>query len=182
MMTLNEGRACTDTVKIVQRCPEASEVDQEMIIRKCFGVCGDFKGSYKYHCVRDSLKTNFIELCAIPKRLFVYCPEYELIGQIIQMDISTLCNTNHSSQTYYDSSDMSFCDPDNCLQLYENKVNTTRATEVTTNNEGAKHNWTSRKWYSILIPTLLGIAILIAILCAIYRKRKYGSYLTKESP
>lgn len=27
-------------------------------------------------------------------------------------------------------------DPDNCLQLYENKVNTTRATEVTTNNEG----------------------------------------------
>lgn len=185
MTNKNAGVVCAETEKIVSRCPTALEFDQIMILRKCFGVCGDLKGHYKYHCVRDSLKENFIEICAIPKRLFDYCPEYDRIGQQIQMDISTLCNTTHSSRRYYDSSDISFCNPDNCLQLFENKVDTTRTTkrkDVSPNNEGDKHNRISQNWYFILFPALLVIATLIAMVCAIFLKSKYDIYLRKDPP
>lgn len=69
-MTKKPGHVCEETENIVSSCHVASELDQKMIPRKCSEVCGDFEGLYEYHCMRDSLKTNFIAICAIPKRLF----------------------------------------------------------------------------------------------------------------
>lgn len=171
MMTKEPGHVCAETENIVSSCHVASELDQKMIPRKCSEVCGDFEGLYEYHCMRDSLKTNFIAICAIPKRLFDYCPEYDRKGKRIQMDMTTTCNIPHTSPRYYNSSDISFCDPKRCLKLIEKRVNTTGTNitkEVPPNNEGGNHqNWISKNWYYVLL-SVLGIVLLL--LCVKFRK------------
>lgn len=181
MMTKEPGHVCEETEKIVSSC----QLDKNMISKKCTEACGDFEGLYEYHCMRDSQKTNFIEICAIPKRLFDYCPEYDRKGKRIQMDISTFCNSSHTSQRYYNSSDISFCDPNRCLQLIEQIVYTTGTNitkGVTPYSEGGNHEkWIYENWYYILVPSILGIVLLM--LCVKFRKiicRKYSTK-TKES-
>lgn len=63
------GKICAETVRVVSRCPIANEYPH-IASHKCIGVCGDSEGRYKYHCMRDSSKAVFMEMCAIPKRLF----------------------------------------------------------------------------------------------------------------
>lgn len=178
MMKKEAGHVCEETEKIVSSCPRASELDQ--LIIKCSEVCGDFEGQYKHHCMRDSLKTNLFALCAIPKRLFDYCPEYDRKGKRIQIDMSTSCKVSR----YYISSDISLCDPDRCLQLIEKRVNTTGTNitkEATAYNEGGKHkDWMSQNWY-ILFPSILVIALLSSILSVKIHKRICNKYSSRES-
>lgn len=62
------GDVCTETVNVVQHCPNASEHHQRAL-KKCSKVCEHYKRTYKYHCMSDSSKTVYIEFCAIPKML-----------------------------------------------------------------------------------------------------------------
>lgn len=68
-MVSSTGKICAETVRVVSQCPTANEYHR-ITSHKCFGVCGDSEERYRYHCMRDSSKTVFMEMCAIPKRLF----------------------------------------------------------------------------------------------------------------
>lgn len=124
------GDVCTETVNVVQHCPNASEHHQRAL-KKCSRVCEHYKRNYKYHCMSDSSKTVYIEFCAIPKMLSGYCPVYDTVGQRIQLDPTTLCKFN-STKGYYFSSDVSSCDPENCLQRQEHakSVNILKSTPI----------------------------------------------------
>lgn len=102
------------TFGYVTNCP-SPEKYMHRSLEKCANVCGS--DMCTYHCMRDSSKTNLVEFCAKPKILFGFCPEYDPVDQTIQKDQATPCNST-SSLTYYNSSDIYYCDPDNCLQLH----------------------------------------------------------------
>lgn len=180
MKSKEPGHVCEETEKIVSSCFRGSEV---LISRKCSEICGGFEGRYKYHCMRDSLKRNVFAFCAIPKLLFDYCPEYDRKGKRIQIDISTNCTTDVSKR-YYNSSDISFCDPDRCLQLSEKRVIVIR-TNVTKGaapkNKGDGHKDRIFQILYIIIISISVIALIsIAILFAKCRDRICNKYSTKE--
>lgn len=174
MKSKEPGHVCEETEKIVSSCFGVSEFS-----RKCSEVCGGFKGRYKYHCMRDSLKRNVFAFCAIPKLLFDYCPEYDRKGKRIQIDISTKCTTDVSKR-YYNSSDISFCDSDRCHQLSEKRaigIRTNGTKEAAPKNKGDDRKDRIFQILYIIIPSMFVIALIsIAILCAKYRiDNKYST-------
>ncbi|XP_052707723.1 uncharacterized protein LOC128182978 [Crassostrea angulata] len=128
------------TLNVVSNCPSLGEYMQRSLA-KCADVCGSYMqdGNCAYHCMRDSSKTKLVEFCAKPKPLFVFCPEYDQVDQTIQKDLSTLCNSTFS-RNYYNSSDIYFCDPNNCLQLRESSVRSGATTLTTLMNETTEIN------------------------------------------
>lgn len=135
--SLSEIYQCT--LDIVSRCPSPREYIQKSIA-KCAYVCESYRqdGNCAYHCMRDSSKTKLVEFCAKPEILFDYCPEFDPVHQTIQKDTATLCNST-STRNYYSSSDIYFCDPENCLQLHESSVRSgakTPMSETTEINSG----------------------------------------------
>lgn len=123
------------TLDIVSRCPSPGEYKQKSIA-KCAHVCGSNMQDENcgYHCMRDSSKTKLVEFCAKPEILFYYCPEYDSVDQTIQKDWDTLCNST-STQNYYKSSDIYFCDPENCLKLRESSVRISATTLINETTE-----------------------------------------------
>lgn len=149
------------TLDIVSTCPSPREYMQRSLA-KCADVCRSYMldGNCAYHCMRDSSKTQLVEFCAKPEILFDYCPEYDPVDQTIQKDMVTLCNST-STRNYYNSSDIYFCDPENCLQLFESSV---RSGATTLMNESTEMNGgDSQEWYIPLIGCVVGFTVVILI-------------------
>lgn len=154
------------TLNVVSNCPSRGEYMQTSLT-KCAGACGSNMqdGDCAYHCMRDSSKTKLVEFCAKPKLLFEYCPEYDPVDQTIQKDVATLCNST-SSRNYYNSSDIFFCDPYNCLQLhaYESSVRSGATTLTTLMNETTDMNGgDNQEWFLLLAVLLAAFFLAITI-------------------
>lgn len=173
LMVSATGKICAETVSVVSHCPIANEYHY-IASQRCVGVCGDSEGRYKYHCMQDSSKTVFMEMCAIPKLLFDYCPQYDRVGQLIQIDISTYCNSSHIDGHYL-SSDGFLCNPDKCLKLTSTNVHTSRTTliSVPTNEiiREIHQNWMSQNWYYVVLVVLFCGCAVFGILKIISKKR-----------
>ncbi|XP_052711025.1 uncharacterized protein LOC128185476, partial [Crassostrea angulata] len=111
------SQVCTETVTKVSECPSNTSEYEKRASEKCSKACGNSEGDirYKYHCMLDSTHNELLEMCAIPKYLFDYCPAIDRKGQRIQKDESRPCSTS-SSRTYYNSDELFFCDLTNCLE------------------------------------------------------------------
>lgn len=157
------------TLGTVSHCPNVSEY-KERASDKCAGVCGT--ENCAYHCMRDSSKKILVEFCAKPVILFDYCPEYERHGKRIQKDIYTLCKPSKSLQSYYNSSDIFFCDPEKCRKLHDAGGSTDLTGLVTKNTQSNSRDindtWSPQYWYMLLLPLLALFAVLV--FACIFRK------------
>lgn len=160
------------SLAIVFKCPNSSEYTYKTL-EKCANVCGNSiqDGSCAYHCMRDSSKTKLVECCAKPKILFEYCPEFDPVHQTIQKDQTTLCNSQFP-RNYYNSSDIYFCDPNSCLQLYDPSdfSGTTGLTTLmngTTEKNGGDNQQVQsfRIWFLTLMLVAVVIAVAFVIIC-----------------
>lgn len=161
----------SSTLNVVSNCPSRGEYMQTSLT-KCAEVCGSYmqNGDCAYHCMRDSSKTKLVEFCAKPKPLFEYCPEYDPVDQTIQKDVATLCNST-SSRNYYNSSEIFFCDPNNCLQLPQSIVHSGATIRTTPMNETTQMNGgNSQEW---LLPGFVVIAFIFAIIGYIVKYVKF---------
>lgn len=154
------------TLNVVSNCPSIGEYMQRSLA-KCADVCGSYiqDENCAYHCMRDSSKTKLVEFCAKPKPLFGFCPEYDPVDQTIQKDLATLCNSTFS-RDYYISSDIYFCDPNNCLQLQESSVRSGATTLTTLINETTEMNGgDNQEWFLPLTVFLAAFILAITIGC-----------------
>lgn len=139
--------------------------------------------------MRDSSKKSLVEFCAKPVRLFDFCPVYDLLGQRIQKDFDALCKKSKSFQRHYSSSDIFFCDPENCLQLQDagGSTNSTGLVTETTQSYSGDINDTlsSQYWYLLWLFSLAVIAVLV-IVCIFQMRKKisawFGKITTKKNP
>lgn len=160
------------SLKTVFKCPNSSEYMYKTL-EKCANVCGNSiqDGNCAYHCMRDSSKTKLVECCAKPKIFFEYCPEFDPVHQTIQKDQTTLCNSKFP-RNYYNSSDIYFCDPNSCLQLYDPSdfSGTTGLTTLmngTTEKNGGdiQQAQSFRIWFLTLMLVAVVIAVAFVIIC-----------------
>lgn len=159
------------TLRIVSHCPSVSDYIQRGT-DKCAEVCTNNiqDDGCSYHCMRDSYKTSLVEFCAKPKFLFSFCPEYDPIGRTIQHDYYTPCNSSESSQIFYRSSDLFFCDQGNCLQLHDTTV-----TGLITEATPVSGNINDMIWPIVLLFILLllsAVLLVIRVRKAVARNRK----------
>nr|XP_034331439.1 uncharacterized protein LOC117690832 [Crassostrea gigas] len=171
------------TVSTVSHCPHESEY-MKRASDKCAVACGRFfQTEYcAYHCMRDSSKKSLVEFCANPVRLFDYCPVYDLRGQRIQKDFDALCKKSKSFQRHYNSSDIFFCDPENCLQLQDASGSTDLTglvTEAIPSDSGDINDTLSPQyWYMPLLFSLAVIAVLV-IACIFRMRKKMSAWFGK---
>lgn len=132
--------------------------------------------------MRDSSKKSLVEFCAKPVRLFDYCPVYDLRGQRIQKDFDALCKKSKSFQRHYNSSDIFFCDPENCLQLQDASGSTDLTglvTEAIPSDSGDINDTLSPQyWYMPLLFSLAVIAVLV-IACIFRMRKKISAWFGK---
>lgn len=142
------------TLKYVTHCPNISEYNQRAS-SVCDEVCGKNvqNENCSYHCMRDSSKTRLVEFCAKPKVFFDYCPEFDLVNQTIQKDTNTLCNSSFSERIY-NSSNIFFCDPRNCLQINQSNA----STSTSTTNQMFKPDIQNTDWLDIQFKPILAIS------------------------
>lgn len=167
------------TVSTVSHCPHESEY-MKRASDKCAVACGRFfqTENCAYHCMRDSSKRSLVEFCARSKILFDYCPVYDLLGQRIQKDFDALCKKSKSFQRHYNSSDIFFCDPENCLKLHDpgvSNVLTALVTETTPiNSRDINDTRSSLPWYTVLISVLVVVAVVV-LACISCKRRNISA-------
>lgn len=173
--SLVTSKVCTGTVKRVSECLRNTSEYEKLASEKCSKACGNSEGDiqYKYHCLLDSTKKDLLEMCAIPKYLFDYCPAFDRKGYQIQKDESRPCNTS-SSRTYYNSSELFFCDLTNCLDSFaitssDSPSETTNITTIQISDRESDHHL---KW---IVPVAVAVIILIIGLIFFIRKRQQKS-------
>lgn len=164
------------TLKVVSNCPSLREYMQRSFT-KCADVCGSYMqdGNCAYHCMRDSSKTKLVEFCAKPEPLFDFCPEYDPVDQTIQKDLTTLCNSTFS-RNYYISSEIYFCDPNNCLQLRESSVRSGATTLTTLINETTEMNGGDNQERFLPLTVFLAALILAITIGCIFLFVKRGIF------
>lgn len=154
------------TLRNVSHCPNISEYATRAS-DNCAKVCERYikDRACEYHCMRDSSKRSLVEFCAKSKILFDYCPVYDLRGQRIQKDFDAFCKKSKSFQRHYNSSDIFFCDPENCLKLHDpgvSNVLTALVTETTPINSRDIHDTrSSLHWYTVFISVLVVVAVVV---------------------
>lgn len=163
---LTASQSCIETVTRVLKCPSNASEYKKRESEKCSKACGNSKGVYehKYHCMLDSTHEELLEMCAIQKVLFSFCPMYDQNGHQIQKDESRPCYTS-SMRPIYNSSDNFYCDLSNCLELHAASGTTSGTTPRTQINDG--ENRDHLKW---IIPVVL-ISITTIVLIIIFYKK-----------
>lgn len=164
------SQVCTETVTEVSECPGNANEYVKRATEICTKACGNSKGDikYKYHCMLDSTRKYLIEMCAIPEYLFDFCPAFDKLGEHIQKDESRPCNTS-SSRTYYNSTELFFCDLTNCLDSF---------TSTSSDSPSEKPEMTTTQipdgesWYLHLIWVAIVSIVLIIGLIFLLRKRQ----------
>lgn len=161
------SEVCTETVTEVSECPSNANEYEKRATEICTKACGNSKGDikYKYHCMLDSTHKYLIEMCAIPEYLFDFCPAYDILGENIQKDKSRPCNTT-SSRTYYNSTELFFCDLTNCLELPTSTTSDSpsETTNITTTQIPDGERWYPHLiWISAIVLTFLIICLIIFV-------------------
>lgn len=161
---VSTSKVCTETVTGVSECPSNANEYEKRATEICSKACGNSKGdiNYKYHCMPDSTRKYLIEMCAIPEYLFDFCPAYDRRGQQIQKDESRPCNTT-SSRTYYNSTELFFCDLTNCLDSFVSSPSEKPEMTTTQMPDG-------ESWYLHLIWVAIVSIVLITGLIFLLRK------------
>lgn len=173
------SHVCKETVRIVSECPRNKSEHKKLASEKCSKACGNSEGDikYKYHCLLDSTNKDLLEMCAIPKYLFDYCPAYDRKGYQIQKDESRPCNTS-SSRTYYNSSELFFCDLTNCLDSFAitSSDSPSETTNITTTQMSDGESWHHHLIWITPVPVAM---ISLMIICIIFWIRKRHPNSTK---
>lgn len=161
------GQVCTETITIVSECSSNTSEYEKRASEKCSEACGNSEGDmkYKYHCMLDSFHKDLVEMCAIPKYLFDYCPAYHQKGKEILKDESRPCNTS-SSRGYYISSDLFFCDLTNCLDSFTSTTSDSpsETTDMTTAQIPDGESWYPHLiWIAIVVIGLIIVPVLFLI-------------------
>lgn len=169
------GQVCTETITTVLECPNNTIEYEKRASEKCSKACGNSEGDmkYKYHCMLDSFHKDLVEMCAIPKYLFDYCPAYHRKGKQIQKDESRPCNTS-SSKTYYNSDELFFCDLTNCLGSFTSTTSDSpsETTDMTMAQIPYGESWYLHlKWIAATVVTFLIIGLIIFLI----RKRQQSN-------
>lgn len=172
------SQVCTETVTEVSECPSNANEYEKRASEQCTKACGNSEGEikYKHHCMLDSTHKYLIEMCAIPEYLFDYCPAYDRSGQQIQKDESRPCNTS-SSRTYYNSTELFFCDLTNCL---ESPTSTTSDSPSETTDMTMTQIPDGESWHYHLIGILTASVVMSLIIGLIFyiQKRQQISELS----
>lgn len=160
------SEVCTETVTKVSECPNNANEYEKRATEICTKACGNSMGinKYKYHCMLDSTRKYLIEMCAIPEYLFDFCPAYDRRGKQIQKDESRPCNTS-SSRTYYNSTELFFCDLTNCLDSFVSSPS--EKPEMTTTQMPDGESWYLHLIWVAIVPIVLIIGLIFLL-----RKRK----------
>lgn len=120
-----------------------------------------------------------------------HCIEYDKVGNLIQMDTSTQCNS-FSNESVYKSSNLLFCDPKRCLSLPKKASNPTLSrTELTTlpvstpnstnTNEGdSKPNQPLESWHYVL-GALLPVFLVIGFVIIFFKYKKHQTNEPSEN-
>lgn len=166
------SQVCSETVTKVSECLSNSSEYEKQALEKCSKACGNSEEDikYKYHCMWDSTHKDLLEMCAIPKYIFDYCPAYDLKGRLIQKDESRPCNTS-SSRTFYKSHELFFCDLTICLDSFTSTSSDSpsKTTDMTKTQmpDGAS-------WYPYLI-LIAGLVLIIGLIIYLIWKRQQSS-------
>lgn len=164
---VSTSKVCTETVTGVSECPSNAIEYEKRATEICSKACGNSKGdiNYKYHCMPDSTRKYLIEMCAIPEYLFDFCPAYDRRGQQIQKDESRPCITT-SSRTYYNSTELFFCDLTNCLDSFVSSPSEKPEMTTTQMPDGAS-------WYLHLIwVAIVSIVLIIGLIFLLCKRQQ----------
>lgn len=170
-------QVCIETVTRVSECLRNTREYEKLASEKCSKACGNSEGDihyeYQYHCMLDSTHKDLLEMCAIPKYLFDYCPAYDRKGQQIQKDESRPCNTS-SSRTYYNSDELFFCDLTNCLGSF---TSTTSDSPSETTDMTMAQIPDGESWYPhlIWIADTVATCLIIGLIIFLIRKRQQSN-------
>lgn len=168
-----------DSVTVVDSCP-TSKIAWDVAARK--KNCGSIASKqncttvekYQYHCVVNGLRSELLEVCAPTRIIFGHCVEFNVLGGVIQDQLSTPCNaTFPKCAEYYLSSDI-YQYPD-CYKLVlknERSLATEKATKTTTskntlvtNNGSGQEKTFRRVWIFVIISVLIIAVVLVLIIC-----------------
>lgn len=177
----SQNRYCqeaVDSVRVVDSCPTSkTEWDVAARNKNCGRIASkqncDTVEKFEYHCVVNGLRNKLLEVCAPTRIIFGHCVEFNVLGGVIQDQLSAPCNaTFPKCADYYLSSDI-YKYPD-CYKLvlmnegslsFEEKTKTTTSknTLVTTNGSGQDKTFRS-VWIFVIISVLLIAVVLVPII------------------
>lgn len=114
-LSVNENcQEAVNDVKIVASCPKSKEEwDIAALKKNCSKLaavaktknCTIKEKQPEYHCVFNSLRNNFLEVCADKRIIFGYCTEFNEVGGIIQNHYPAPCKRvfPKCNKAYYSS-------------------------------------------------------------------------------
>eukprot|EP00105_Crassostrea_gigas_P033802 XP_019917950.1 PREDICTED: uncharacterized protein LOC105348391 [Crassostrea gigas] len=96
----SEGRYCRDAVAsaaLVASCPTSkTEWDTAARRKNCSRIASyqncSTEEKFQYHCVINGFRNETLEVCAPSRTIFGHCVEFNLLGGVIQDQLSTPCN------------------------------------------------------------------------------------------
>lgn len=183
------------SVTVVDSCP-TSKTEWDVAARKknCDRMASQQNCTtiekYQYHCVVNGLRSELLEVCAPTRIVFGHCVEFNVLGGVIQDQLSAPCNATYPKcAEHYLSSDI-YQYPD-CYELvlknegslaFEKKTETTTSknTLVTTNGSGQEKTFLG-VWIFVIISVLIIAVVLVLIICTCIRKTLCHRKLTNRT-
>nr|XP_034315328.1 uncharacterized protein LOC105348132 isoform X2 [Crassostrea gigas] len=178
----SQNRYCQEavaSVEVVDSCP-TSKAQWDVAARK--KNCGRMASKqncttvekYQYHCVVNGLRSELLEVCGPTRIIFGHCVEFNVLGGVIQDQLSAPCNAAFPKCAEYYLSSEIYKYPD-CYKLvlknegslgFEEKTKTTtsKSTLITTNSSGQEKSFRS-VWIFVIISVLLIAVVLVLIIC-----------------
>lgn len=177
----SQNRYCqeaVDSVTIVESCPTTkAEWDVAAQKKNCGGIaskqdCATVE-KFQYHCVVNGLRNKLLEVCAPTRIIFGHCVEFNVLGGVIQDQLSAPCNATFPKCAYFYLSSDIFKYPD-CYKLvlkYEGSLaieektitTTSKNTLITTNGSGQEKSFHSF-WSFVIISVLILAFVLVLII------------------
>lgn len=184
----SQNRYCpkaVQSVTIVESCPMTKTEWDAAAQKKNCGIIASKQNcatveKFQYHCVVNGLRNKLLEVCAPTRIIFGHCVEFNVLGGVIQDQLSAPCNaTFPKCAEYYLSSDI-YKYPD-CYKLvlknegslsFEEKTKTTTSknTLVTTNGSGQEKTF-RRVWIFVIISVLIIAVVAVALVLIIYIRK-----------
>lgn len=184
----SQNRYCPEAVQsvtIVESCPMTKAEWDAAAQKKNCGIIASKQNcatveKFQYHCVVNGLRNKLLEVCAPTRIIFGHCVEFNVLGGVIQDQLSAPCNaTFPKCAEYYLSSDI-YKYPD-CYKLVlkngeslaseeKTKTTTSKNTLITTNSSGQEKSYHS-VWIFVTISVLIIAVVLVLIIC-IRKQRK----------
>nr|XP_022295431.1 uncharacterized protein LOC111105431 isoform X2 [Crassostrea virginica]XP_022295432.1 uncharacterized protein LOC111105431 isoform X2 [Crassostrea virginica] len=175
IVRLSNCSICDETFRVVSSCP-ANAKDYTKASKRCSPYRVSSHKQYELHCVRNTRRTKLIEVCAVPSRLFGYCPQYDSVGHVIQMDLSVECNAT-SGLIYYNSSDSFLCNTI-CFQLElktttENNNTQQSVTDTPDNKKNKMPTSKNENGTLVIVAVSFPLIIIICVYIYWYKKRRH---------